>query len=66
MSKVKFGITIDENMLKKLDAIVRESEYLDVSRSEVVEALLAAYFKSDFDHIEKARELVIRRRNKLL
>ncbi|KXA89136.1 transposase, partial [candidate division MSBL1 archaeon SCGC-AAA259D14] len=36
------------------------------SRSEVVEAILTAYFRSDVNHEKKARELIIRKRkNKL-
>ncbi len=42
--------------------IVDSSEYLQVSRSEVVEAILTAYFKSDVDHEKRVRELIIRKR----
>ncbi|KXB06689.1 transposase [candidate division MSBL1 archaeon SCGC-AAA382C18] len=60
--KISFGVNIDENLVKELDMIVDNSEYLQVSRSEVVEAILTAYFKSDIDHEKKARELIIRKR----
>ena len=42
-------------LMGKIDAIIEASEYLEVSRSEVVEAILAAFFKSLFNHMEKAR-----------
>lgn len=60
--KTSFGIRIREDLAKELDKIVEESEYLDVSRSEVVEAILIAYFRSDVDHRERVRELVIKKR----
>ncbi|MBI5253771.1 MAG: ribbon-helix-helix protein, CopG family [Euryarchaeota archaeon] len=60
--KINFGIRIDTNLAKKLDEIVKESGYLNISRSEVVEAVLTAYFKSDASHGEKARELIILKR----
>ncbi|KXA95337.1 transposase [candidate division MSBL1 archaeon SCGC-AAA259I07] len=62
MAKMKFGVTIDEKLTKELDKIVEESEYLDLSRSEVVEAVLTAFFKSSVDHAKKARELIIKKR----
>ncbi|KXA94989.1 transposase [candidate division MSBL1 archaeon SCGC-AAA259I09] len=60
--KISFGVRISEDLVKELDKIVDESEYLDVSRSEVVEAILLTYFKSDVDHEKRARELIIRKR----
>ncbi|KXA95343.1 transposase [candidate division MSBL1 archaeon SCGC-AAA259I07] len=64
--KISFGVNIDENLVKELDEVVESSEYLHASRSEVVEAILTAYFRSDVNHEKKARELIIRRRkNKL-
>ncbi|KXB04037.1 transposase [candidate division MSBL1 archaeon SCGC-AAA261O19] len=60
--KTSFGIRIDEDLVKDLDKIVKESDDLNVSRSEVVESILMAYFKSDTDHVKKARELIIRKR----
>ena len=60
--KTSFGIRIREDLVKELENIVEESEYLDVSRSEVVEAILIAYFRSDVDHGERVRELIIKKR----
>ncbi|KXA89442.1 hypothetical protein AKJ62_03120 [candidate division MSBL1 archaeon SCGC-AAA259D14] len=37
-------------------------EDLDSSRSEVVETILTAFFKSSVDHAKKARELIIKKR----
>ena len=66
LPKVKVGVALDREIQGKIDAIVKSSEYLGVSRSEVVEAILAAFFKSPLNHTEKARGLVIRRRRGLL
>ncbi|KXA93052.1 transposase [candidate division MSBL1 archaeon SCGC-AAA259E22] len=62
MPKINFGVTIDEELRKELDKIVGESEDLDLSRSEVVETILTAFFKSSVDHAKKARELIIKKR----
>jgi len=64
--KVKVGVALDREILGKIDAIIEASEYLEVSRSEVVDAILAAFFKSPINHVEKARELIIKRRKGLL
>lgn len=64
--KPSFGIRIDDNLAKELDMIVDGSEYLHVSRSEVVEAILTAYFKSDVDHEKRVRELILRKRKEKL
>ncbi|KXA90032.1 transposase [candidate division MSBL1 archaeon SCGC-AAA259D14] len=62
MPKIKFGVTIDEELRKELDKIVGRSEDLDLSRSEVVETILTAFFKTSLDHTKKARELIFKKR----
>ena len=66
MSRTKFGIAVSEDVVTDLEAVVEECEDLQASRSEVVEAILTAYFASEADHTERVRELVIRRRNDAL
>ena len=64
--KIKLGIAVDKDVLEKLDEIAHTSTYLDTSRSEIINVILRAYFKSDMNQTEKARELVIRYRKDLL
>lgn len=66
MSRTKFGIAVSEDVVTDLEAVVEECEDLQASRSEVVEAILTAYFASEADHTQRVRELVIRRRNDAL
>ena len=66
MSRTKFGIAVSEDVVTDLETVVEECEDLQASRSEVVEAILTAYFASEADHTERVRELVIRRRNDAL
>jgi metal-responsive CopG/Arc/MetJ family transcriptional regulator len=66
MKKIKLGIAVDKDVLEKLDEIAHTSTYLDTSRSEIINVILRAFFKSDMDQTEKARELVIRCRKDLL
>ena len=61
-SKISFGIRIDEELVNKINEIVEKSRYLNASRSEVVETILAAFFKSEINHSEKVRELIIIKR----
>jgi metal-responsive CopG/Arc/MetJ family transcriptional regulator len=62
MSKEKFGISVDEDIVQQIDEFVDECDDLQASRSEIIEAILTAYLRSDADHVERVRELIIRRR----
>jgi len=64
--KVKVGVSLDKEILREIDAIVESSKHLNIKRSQIIEAILTAFFKSPFDHAEKARDLVVRRRTELL
>jgi len=62
MSNTEFGVSIADNLVEELDELTEQCVDLQASRSEVVEAILTAYFQSDIDHEARVRELVIRRR----
>ena len=62
MSKEKFGVPVDENIVQQIDEFADECDDLQASRSEIIEAILMAYLRSDADHAERVRELIIRRR----
>ena len=62
MAKEKFGVAVSNDLVDELDELVDESADLGASRSEIVEAILTAYFQSDVDHTARVRELIIRRR----
>lgn len=62
MAKEKFGVAVAEDVADELEELVSECEDLGASRSEIVEAILTAYVRSDTDHVEQVRELIIRRR----
>lgn len=64
--KIKIGIAVDKDVVEKLDEIASSSTYLDTSRSEIINVILRAFFKSNVNQTEKARELVIRYRKDLL
>ena len=66
MSKEKFGISVDEDIVQQIDELADECDDLQVSRSEIIEAILTAYLRSDTDHVERVRELIIRRRKETL
>jgi len=60
--KVKVGFSIDEEIVKQLDSVVERSGYLQTIRSELVDAILAAFFKTQNKPLEKGRSLIILRR----
>lgn len=62
MSKEKFGISVDEDIVQQVDELADECNDLQASRSEIIEAILTAYLRSDADHVKRVRELIIRRR----
>jgi metal-responsive CopG/Arc/MetJ family transcriptional regulator len=55
-------VSVAEELVEELDELTNECIDLQASRSEVVEAILTAYFQSDVDHEARVRELIIRRR----
>jgi len=62
MSNTEFGVSISDELVEDLDDLTEQCVDLQVSRSEVVEAILTVYFQSDIDHEARVRELIIRRR----
>lgn len=64
-SKVKFGISINKELVQKIDGIVEQSDYLKISRSEIIESILWKFVLGHMDEKElaiNAVELVIRNR----
>ena len=65
-SKIKVEVALDKTALQKIDEIVDSSNYLDTKRSESIGTILSAFLKSEVNHAEKARGLIIRKRKGLL
>ena len=64
-SKVKFGISINKELVQKIDGVVEQSDYLKISRSEIIESILWKFVLRHMDEKElaiNAVELVIRNR----
>ena len=62
MPNTEFGVSVAGELVEELEELTDECVDLQASRSEVVEAILTAYFQSDVDHEARVRELIIRRR----
>jgi len=62
MTKMKFGVAVDEEIVREVDKLVDECDDLGVSRSEIVEAILTAFVQSETNHVERVREIIIRKR----
>lgn len=61
MTKEKFGVAADEEIMRKVDELVAECDDLEVSRSEIVEAILSAFVQSETNQVERVREIIIRK-----
>lgn len=66
MAREKFGVAVAGELVDELDKLVEECADLGTSCSEIVKAILTAYFRSDVDHAARVRELIIRRRKENL
>ena len=62
MPKEKFGVAVDEEIVREVDELVAECDDLGVSRSEIVETILTAFIHADSDHAKQVREIIIRTR----
>jgi metal-responsive CopG/Arc/MetJ family transcriptional regulator len=54
MPKKKFGVAVDEGIVREVDELVAECDDLGASRSEIVEAVLIAFIHSDSDQAKRA------------
>ena len=66
MAKEKFGVAVDEEIVREVDELVAECDDLGVSRSEIVETILTAFVQSESNHAERVREIIIRKRKDTL
>lgn len=64
-TKVRTGIVLDSYITDRLDSIVISSRDLGCTRSEVINAILNAFFYSDVKHLKQARGFVIGNRRGL-
>jgi metal-responsive CopG/Arc/MetJ family transcriptional regulator len=58
MAKQRFGVSVPEETGDKLEELVEECADLGATRSEIIAAVLAAYFRSSDDEIARTRELL--------
>ena len=59
--KEKFGVAVDEEIVREVDELVAECDDLGVSRSEIVEAILTAFIQSESDHAKQVRKVIVRK-----
>lgn len=56
------GISIDGDVAENLNNAVKALKDLKISKSELIETILVAYFKAQPNPIGKAKELITMRR----
>jgi metal-responsive CopG/Arc/MetJ family transcriptional regulator len=59
MSKNKIGVALSSDIIAKLDEIIELSTDLKTTRSEIINAILKAFFASKVNHIEKGRKIMV-------
>ena len=64
IKKETVAAKISEKTKEKIDQIVKESEYLELTKSQVVSEILEMYFDAKHPHGEKIRGRIIERRKK--
>jgi len=64
IKKETVAAKITENVKEKIDQIVKESEYLELTKSEVVSEILEMYFEAKHAHGEKIRGRIIKKRKR--
>ena len=62
MTKEKFGVVVDEEIVQEVDELVAECDDLGAAGSEIVEAILTAFVQTESNHAEQVREVIIRKR----
>jgi len=55
---MKYGVSIEKELSEKLDSLVQSLPDMKVSKSEIIEAIIMAFFKSQLNHREKIRDIV--------
>ena len=66
MAKEKFGVAVDEEIVREVDELVAECDDLGANRSEIVEAILTAFVQSESNQAKQVREIIIRKRKETL
>jgi hypothetical protein len=66
MAEEKFGVAVDEEIVREVDEPVAECDDLGAADSEIVETILTAFAQSESNHAERVREIIIRKRKATL
>lgn len=64
IAKEKFGVTVDEEIVREVDELLAEYDDLEVNRSEIVEIILTAFAQSGTNH--GFQKVIIRKRKSSL
>jgi len=64
MTTERFGVSVPEEIAEKLEELVDECDDLGATRSEIISAVLAAYFQTCDDSTARTRVVLKRYRTK--
>lgn len=62
MAKEMFGIAAAKDIVEEVDRLAAGCDDLRAADSEIVGAILTAFVQSESNHVERVRELIIRKR----
>lgn len=66
MKKEPVAGKVSKDIKEGIDKIVKESLFLNLTQSQVIEAILEMYFKAPHNHGDKIRAWVIEKRKKYI
>jgi metal-responsive CopG/Arc/MetJ family transcriptional regulator len=66
MAKEKFGVVVDKEIVREVDNLVAQCDYIGASRSDIIEAILTAFIQSELSHAKWLRGNIIRKRKTTL
>jgi len=50
MAKEKFRVVVDKEIVREVDNLVAEYDYIGAHRSDIVEAIITAFIQSELNH----------------
>jgi metal-responsive CopG/Arc/MetJ family transcriptional regulator len=50
MAKERFGVVVDKEIVREVDNLVAECDYIGAHRSDIIEAIITAFIQSELNH----------------
>ena len=61
--RISFGVRLKKELADKLDKVVKDNSELNSTRSELIEAIIDAFFSTN-DYIERGKRFILVKRKR--